>query len=316
MISVVVPAYNVEKYVTKCINSLATQSFHDTEIILVDDGSTDSTSSICDELASQYNQVFTYHKENGGLSDARNYGISKANGEFITFVDSDDYVSHLYLEELMDMMTDDVQITMVNIQHVYEDKQPSNNATNKIEKITAKDAISRMLLRQGYTHCGVGKLYRKQLWKELRFPVGRLYEDYLTTYRAFSEAKAVKAKDNKSYYYLQREGSIMHYDVSPRTLSLLEASDEVTDFVIGKYPELRIPAIDLQMASYLKTLQNVLNYDRHSYTDVQNRIIKFVSQHAWELICSKQTPNNDKVKIASLLLGKKSFLTIYNKFGG
>ena len=316
MISVVVPAYNVEKYVTKCINSLATQSFHDTEIILVDDGSTDSTSSICDELASQYNQVFTYHKENGGLSDARNYGISKANGEFITFVDSDDYVSHSYLEELMDMMTDDVQITMVNIQRVYEDKQPSNNATNKIEKITAKDAISRMLLRQGYSHSEGGKLYRKQLWNELRFPVGRLYEDYLTTYRVFSEADEVRVKDNQSYYYLEREGSIMHYDVSPRTLSLLEVSDEVTNFVIGKYPELRIPAIDLQMASYLKTLQNILNYDSHSYTDVQNRIIKFVSQHAWELIRSKQTPNNDKVKIASLLLGKKFFLTIYNKFGG
>ena len=316
MISVVVPAYNVEKYIKKCIKSLVRQSYRDTEIILVDDGSTDSTSSICDELASQYKQVFTYHKENGGLSDARNYGISKANGEFITFVDSDDYVSHSYLEELMDMMTDDVQITMVKIQNVYEDKQPSNNATNKIEKITAKDAISRMLLRQGYSHnCG-GKLYRKQLWNELRFPVGRLYEDYLTTYRAFSEAKVVRVKDNKSYYYLQREGSIMHYDVSPRTLSLLEVSDEVTDFVIGKYPELRIPAIDLQMASYLKTLQNILNYDRHSYTDVQNRIIKFVSQHAWELIRSEQTPNNDKVKIASLLLGKKFFLTIYNKFGG
>lgn len=316
MISVIVPAYNVEKYVRKCIESLVNQTYTDTEIILIDDGATDQTPTMCDELAKEYKKVITYHKANGGLSDARNYGMERAHGEFITFVDSDDYVSLTYLEELMDMMTDDVQITMVNTQNVYEDKNPCNLVTNLIETLTAKEAIARMLLRMGYSHCGVGKLYRKQLWKKLRFPVGRLYEDYLTTYRAFSEAKVVRMKDNKSYYYLQREGSIMHYDVSPRTLSLLEVSDEVTDFVIGKYPELRIPAIDLQVASYLKTLQNVLNYDRHSYTDVQNKITKFVIHHAWELIRSKQTPNNDKVKIVSLLLGKKFFLTIYNKFGG
>lgn len=316
MISVIVPAYNVEKYIRKCIESLVNQTYLDTEIILVDDGSSDQTPVICDELTKEYKNVFSYHKTNGGLSDARNYGMERLHGDYITFVDSDDYVSNTYLEELLDMMTDNVQITMVNTQDVYENEKPSHLVTNLIETLTAKEAISRMLLRKGYSHCGVGKLYRKHLWKELCFPVGRLYEDYLTTYRAFSKAKVVRVKDNKSYYYLQREGSIMHYDVSPRTLSLLEVSDEVTDFVIEKYPELRIPATDLQIASYLKTLQNILNYDRTSYTDAQNRIVKFVSQNAWELICSKQTPNNDKVKIISLLLGKKIFLKVYNKFGG
>lgn len=176
--------------------------------------------------------------------------MEKAHGKFITFVDGDDYVSLTYLEELMDMMTDDVQITMVNTQTAYEDKNSGNPVTNLIETLTAKEAISRMLLRKGYSHCGVGKIYRKQLWKELRFPVGRLYEDYLKTYRAFSEAKVVRVKDNKSYYYLQRGGFIMHSDVSPRTLSFLEVSDEVTAFVIEKYPELRILATDLQMAYY------------------------------------------------------------------
>lgn len=316
MISVVVPAYNVEKYIEKCIKSLVNQSYTDIEIILVDDGSTDHTPDICEKLDFKYKNVIAYHKVNGGLSDARNYGIEKANGEFITFVDGDDYVAGTYLEELMNMMTDDVQITMVNTQNVYEDGIPSNVATNRIESLTAKEAISSMLLRKGFTHCGVGKLYRKQLWQESRFPVGRLYEDYLTTYLVFSEAEKVKVKDNKSYYYLQREGSIMHYDVSLRTISLLDVSDEVTDFVISKYPELKVPARDLQTASYLKTLQSILNHDRSSYIDAQNRIIRFVRRYAIELICSKETPQKDKIKVISLLISKDVFLRIYNKFGG
>lgn len=315
-ISVIVPAYNVENYIDKCISSLLKQTFSNYEIILVDDGSTDRTGAICDRIGNENSIVHVYHKTNGGLSDARNFGIEHANGRFITFIDSDDYVSNSYLKTMYDMITNgnEIDIAMVSTQEILEEDCPEIKEADTIV-VSTDEAIKRMLLRQGFQHCGVGKLYQRSLWKTFRFPIGRLYEDYLTTYYVFSKAKKIALKDNKSYYYIQRAGSIMHYTCSERTITLLDVADEVTSFIIKRWPKLKSYAVDLQVASYMKCMQSILKSGFDCFLDTQKRIIKKNKTEFIKYLFSG-IKFKEKVKIVSLLFGRHIFMFIYNKKDG
>lgn len=314
-ISIIVPAYNVEQYIKKCIDSLLKQTYEDYEILLVDDGSTDATVDLCDEIGRLDKRIRVFHKKNGGLSDARNFGIRMSNSKYITFIDGDDYVSNTYLETLIKMIKNDVDIAMVSTQSILEQSSPKSFENNDISVITAKEAVRMMLLRQNFSHCGVGKLYKRDLWRDFYFPKGRLYEDYLTTFEIFSRAKNVSILDNKSYYYIQRIGSIMHYKCSPNTISILDVADEVTERICLFWPDLKHEAIDLQIASYLKCLQTILNSNPNSFKEAQDRILKRNRKVFFSEFLSN-IPIKDKMKMLLLLFGKKVFINIYNKCDG
>jgi glycosyltransferase involved in cell wall biosynthesis len=314
LISVIVPVYNVKKYLNKCIDSLLGQSISDYEIILVDDGSTDGSGQLCDEISKKSDRIHVYHKPNGGLSDARNYGIEYAKGDYITFVDSDDYVSKDYLKILSDMFENDIDIAMVSIQEILENEIPKCTKSI-VSVVTAEEAVRKMLLREGGTHCSVGKLYRKAFWKEYRFPKGRLYEDYLTTYYVFSKAKKVAIDCIQPYFYVQRPESIMHYKCSEKTLSILDASDQITKFICSFWPKLKYAAIDLQIASYMKCMQSILNSGFECFPDAQKRIIqknrKIFLKYIFFPILMKE-----KIKVVSLCLGRRFFIHLYNRNDG
>ena len=316
-ISVIVPAYNVENYLERCLDSLLDQTFQNFELILVDDGSTDRTSQICDTYA-DHNKVRVIHKANGGVSDARNVGLECANGRYITFVDSDDYVASTFLETLYQMITEEegVTVSMLPGQQVLDAGKPVEAYAKKSEIVSAEEAARMMLLRKGITHSCWGKLFRRDLWTSIRFPVGHNNGEDAITFRVISKAEKVAYMNSGLYYYVQRAGSIMHQKCTEKTLSVLDIADEVTDFISFTWPKLTSDAIGLKTAIYLKNLQIILNSDYQGFPQYQTRIIAEVKRNAKTVLANKELSKKDKVKICCLLVHKNVFLKVYNCFNG
>lgn len=317
-ISIIMPAYNVEKYISKSVQCIVDQTFLNHELLIIDDGSTDRTPKLCDALSEKYDKIQVYHKANGGVSDARNYGLERMSGDFLTFVDSDDLVTTDYLEYLYKLISqkENIDIAMTRGGQVSELDAPFNVTETASEIVEVSDAVKKMLKRQTYTHANWGKLYRASLWENVRFPAGVVYDDYDTTYRAFAKAKIVICGNAIKYSYLQRSGSLMHAKCSETTLSVLDVADTTTGFITNVWPENSIYAIDLQVATYMKNLQAILNTDTNAFPEEQDRIVRVVKKNARKLLGAKNIQKNDKIKILSLLIGKKLFLSLYNRFDG
>ena len=166
LISIVIPVYKVEKYLERCILSIINQNYSNLEIILVDDGSPDDCGLICDNWAKIDNRIRVIHKENGGLSDARNAGIKIATGEFITFIDSDDYVLDNYIEYLLELIFKyNADIAICNFHQLFEETNRKVFVGGKVEKIfNSEEAIETMLYDRDFYTCAWGKLYRKSFF--------------------------------------------------------------------------------------------------------------------------------------------------------
>lgn len=211
LVSIIVPIYNVEKYLKRCVDSLLAQSYSNLEIILVDDGSPDNCPVICDDYAERDHRVKVIHKPNGGLSDARNVGIAISKGEYITFVDSDDYVASDCIDTfIISAMQNNADIVCAGLEIVDGDGLTYDyRKTDYPFSITGIEAV-RKLFRDEYPfNFSCGKLYHRELWDNVSFPKGRLYEDIATTYRVFSKASKIVCLVETLYYYEQgRPGNI------------------------------------------------------------------------------------------------------------
>lgn len=231
-ITVVVPVYNVEKYVRRCIESIISQTFKDFEIILVDDGSSDSSGKICDEYAKKNIKVNVIHKENGGLSSARNVGIEiflkNPDSEWITFIDSDDWI-HCKMFEIMynSVLKNKTDIAVCDYRKTnsfYDDILISNYNES------VYDALDFFADNSSAAMVSVCKLYRKNLFSDCRFPEGRLHEDVFTTYKLFAKADKISYINAALYFYYQNDDSIVHSSYSLRKLDEVEAGEEQVEF--------------------------------------------------------------------------------------
>lgn len=225
LISVIVPVYKVEAYLDRCVQSIVDQSYRNLEIILVDDGSTDACPSMCDSWAEKDPRISVIHKANGGLSDARNAGMSAATGEYISFIDSDDWIAPEMLERLVAAMErDDSDISACAVEMVWEDGTPSKLLTVQKECVLDRQSAQRELLAENLLKQPVWyKLYRRDLIKDILFPVGKLHEDVFWSYRAVDKSRRVSIIDYKGYFYFQRNGSIMGESYSLKRLDAVEA---------------------------------------------------------------------------------------------
>ena len=242
LISIIVPVYKVEKYIDRCINSLVCQSYTDIEIILVDDGSPDRCPEICDAWSKKDNRVLVIHKTNGGLSDARNAGISVAKGKYICFVDSDDYVANNFIEVLYKLIKHSgSQISAVDAKWVYEEDsniQSEVSLSDKIEIFDSKEAINNLLLNAKYKDYAWNKMYTADLFENIRYPVGKNMEDLATTYKLFYLCNKIIYNPSKLYFYFQRKDSILHTLNNDFYITKLQISRERYESIKNKYPDL------------------------------------------------------------------------------
>jgi len=240
LISIIVPIFGVEPFLDVCVLSLIRQTYQDLEIILVDDGSPDCCDRICDHYAELDPRIRVIHKKSSGPSDARNAGLDVARGEYIGFVDSDDYVSSdmfasmLYLIESTDS---DIAICG-HVRTSPKGKPMPYLSRNRIHTMDSQESIKKMLQVFYYESFVWNKLFRRELFDGIRFPSGHLYEDLYTMYKLLDRAKRIAYQRNVKYFYRQRKGSIIHTKFSAKYFDYVEASREVRDFVALKYPKI------------------------------------------------------------------------------
>lgn len=262
LISIIVPVYNVELYLDRCIESLVSQTYENLEIILVDDGSTDACPKICDDWSKKDQRVRVIHKNNGGLSDARNVGLEIAHAKYIVFVDSDDWVSYKYIEYLYKglcssgadicecevLKTNNLQITQNTELH------------SDLFCYDTETAMKMLVLDAVFHQYVVNKIYKKECIGDIRFIKGKLNEDEFWTYQVFGKAKKIAKIENVLYYYFQRNGSIMRSTYSLKRLDALEAKFERQKYIDLRFPQLSEVAAVNMILSCIYSGQMILLY--------------------------------------------------------
>ena len=239
LISIIVPIYKVEAYLNRCVRSLVTQSYNHLEIILVNDGSPDNCAAMCDAWATNDSRIKVIHKQNGGLSDARNAGLAVAQGKYIAFVDSDDWVDAEYIAAMYyALQQTDSEIAACDVyESAGEEVELCPMKKSPLRICTPEEAISDILEGKGFRAVAWNKLYKRTLFENERYPVGKHHEDEFFTYRILAKAKRLVYLDRPLYFYFQRPGSIMN-SFSIRRLDALEAYLERLAFLRENFPNL------------------------------------------------------------------------------
>lgn len=280
MITIVVPVYNVENYLHRCVDSILNQSYTDFEILLVDDGSPDNCGKMCDEYANTDSRIFVIHQKNGGLSSARNTGLNwfyeQNRSDYITFVDSDDWLHPEYLRVLMNGITEDlVKISVCDFKRVTAETPHENYNNVNFGLTSPEDFLVNHFWQYNYA---CGKLYHKSVFDDVRYPIGKIFEDSFTTYKVLHKCEDIAYTDLQLYYYFQNEQGISHSPWKPAELVIFDAMQEQLKFYKEK---------GLQKAFY-KEFQ------------------LFVSHHAYQIVRIKENKNDLKKNKATLKEIKKA----------
>lgn len=228
MISVIVPVYNTKKYLKRCVDSLACQTYPEYEIILIDDGSTDGSDKLCDEISSLNSKIRVIHQENGGLSKARNRGIDAAKGEYLSFIDSDDFVHPRMLELLhKNLMEYDADISVCSYWQLDEGEPIVDNICSEKVSFFEGHAIIRQLFENRVeTVVAWNKLYKKEMFEQLRYAVGKLHEDEFIIHHLLYKCQRIVYSSCKLYYYLNHSESITGNLNDRRIRDTLEAFEQ------------------------------------------------------------------------------------------
>lgn len=320
-VSVIVPVYNVDQYLSRCINSIISQSLKNIEIILVNDGSTDSSGNICEYFAKLDNRIKVIHKKNGGLSDARNVGLNIANGKFIAFVDSDDFIhKEMYTILLKTIIENDCDIAESGYKEVYENEVINDEHLIVIKKIyNRKDAVVSTIMDHHCKNYVWNKLYKKELWEKIRFPIGEIFEDVSTTYKIINECTRIVKIDCVLYYYYQRQNSIVNSNFSLKKLDHCEALEGMMVFIEKEYldvaPITSIKYFSIYLSLFQELLINRKRIEGSEFliNDLTEKLVngkynKYLKMDM-ELLCQQILINNYQLfKKQKILIRTKLFL--------
>jgi len=310
-ISVVIPVYNLEKYVDKCIHSVVNQSYKNLEIIIVDDGSTDGSASKCDAWEKKDSRVKVIHKANGGVSDARNKGIETATGSLLVFVDGDDYIDTDLVEYLYDLMcSNDADISVCQHRKV-------DDYGNVIAELAYEDVSisgNEACMQAYYTNPSVnsvawGKLYKMSLFENLRFPVGKYHEDVFMTYKAIAQCERIYVGGKVKYNYFTRKGSITNSDFHTKHLDAIYGYLEQRDFIETNYPQLLRHSNSRILYASNQVLLRMIRSGYSPDNELRNEMQNYYRKYEWDFLCG---PSSVKAKMFSVFafLDLKTLLCI------
>ena len=282
LISIIVPIYNVELYLGRCVDSLICQTYHNIEIILVDDGSPDRCGEICDEYAHKDNRIVVVHKPNGGLSDARNKGLDVAKGDYVMFVDSDDWIDRATCDTVVNLaVSNQSDIVIFGVRNVYDSGKVDAFPPKYSGVVSSEMCINSLLYKIkefGIFNYACNKLFLKRLFDGIRFQKGRVAEDQGLTYKLFHKANRICVCEKIFYNYFQRTGSITDGQFSPNLIKdRHQLWIERLNFIEQHYPNL----VDAQTAQILGAVYAAIIKLKNvsDYFDFRDEIIKFADLH-------------------------------------
>ena len=306
LVSVIVPVYNVEEYLGRCVDSILSQTHSNLEVILVDDGAKDSSGSICDSYAEKDSRVRVIHKENGGLSSARNAGIDIAGGDWLEFVDSDDWLEPDAVESLLTAaVTHQVELAVGGRWDVSaKTGEKKKGLCPKAEEVIgAEELVSRIFRWDNCDSSACDKLYARRLFRQVRFPHGVVCEDVPVMYKIVLDAGRVAMVDKPIYNYYHRSGSITYTGISEKNFHFSQHTEVILPWIRENYPGLEREARYLRVRSLVHAVQSVdlaSQKDRDTFRSRCTECRKDLRTHAgFILTCSLF---GRKEKITDLLL--------------
>ena len=302
LLTVVIPVYNVEKYLKRCIESILIQEWKNYDILLVDDGSTDSSPQICDDYAKVYDFISVIHKKNGGLSEARNTGISHAKGDYVYFPDSDDWLEPQTFKELADVLeSQEFDIVSFNREFVKGEEDTIVSDPLVTQVYEGKDAFVQMLKHSYITGFANDKIYKKSLFidNNISFPKGKYYEDLGTNYKLFLSAKNVFATNQKYYHYLiDNPDSITQSWNEQKFSDMFEFYKDIfySDFVRSRLNQEELQTSQLYYVNGLIHILASLYKSKldKKYIDITNQVKQELLKHGVSLSQMKEQPNKLK----------------------
>lgn len=312
-VSVIVPVYQVEQYLARCVESLLAQTYQEYEILLVDDGSRDAGGRMCDEYAKKHERVKVIHQENQGLGPARNNGVKYARGEYIVFVDSDDYVSEDYLEYLVYLTGKyHTKLTAVGGVSVWDDKKEERVFENPVdteECLDTSEALKRMCYSRGFGVAAWGKLYHRSLVERFPYPAC-VHEDLATTYKIVSACEKIACSAKTGYFYYQRSSSLMHARVEEKHLYGITAAQEQLRYMEKYYPEV-VPAAEYRCAGkLLEYIPRLLDRTAES-KKVFCRIRREMKKYCRNILKNPEAETPFKIRCVAVSAGYRATETVW-----
>ena len=274
LVSVIVPVYNVEEYLGRCVDSILNQTYRNLEVILVDDGAKDSSGGICDAYAKKDSRVRVIHKENGGLSSARNAGIDAASGEYLEFVDSDDWIEADAVESMLSLaVTNNVELVVGGRYDVKAKtgEKKKGLCPPRTEVISAEEMVGRMFRWDNCDSAAPDKLFHRRLFAQIRFPYGKVCEDVPIMYKIVLDADRVALLNKPIYNYFHRPGSITFSAVSEKNFHFSEHTAVIYPYILENYPQLKKEARFLRVRSLVYAVQSVDLASREDYQKFAQR---------------------------------------------
>lgn len=311
LISVIMPVYNVEKYLHRAVQSILDQTIHEWELILVDDGSMDESPQICDYYARQDGRIRVFHQLNGGLSAARNIGLSMASGKYISFVDSDDWIKCDMLQIMSSICEEKrAQICCCEFFIAYDNGRTDERTKteNVLEILNQKEAIYELLIDRKIQSFSCNKLFERELFDGIEFPVGKHYEDIGTTYKLVLKSEKVAIYNVSLYYYYQRENSITH--TFQHSMAIVDHYDhlnfriEMLNVIGERYPEYRAELLHISELAAIK-LYNISIFYKDAKKSIRKeyarKATRYLSSIKEEIFTDTEISKSHKMRFGALL---------------
>lgn len=307
LISVIVPIFKVEKYLKKCIDSILNQTYKNMEIILVDDGSPDNCPYICDNYAKKDSRIKVIHKINGGISDTRNEGLKRATGKWVTFIDSDDYIDKNMIDTLYKLaIENEADISIIDFIKIDETSNIIQNkdCKNKTRIFNSKTAIIELFNDNSFGNYMWNKLYKKELFEDIKFPIGKTMEDLAVMYQLFYKSKNIVYNNKQMYFYVQRKNSILHRREKSLINNRFELSLEKYNFLKSKYPDM-IENYKAMLEVCLETFQYLNTQEKKSLC------INIYKEIPYKMKIFNMISIKSKIRYILFILNKKLYIKLF-----
>lgn len=315
-LSVVVPCYNVADEIERCVQSLVQQNVGAKEIILVNDGSTDSTGEQVDRLAEMYPEVQVIHQVNGGLSDARNTGIEAASGEYIAFVDSDDYISEGIYEKLLRKMENQrIDLGIFNLVRIFSDKEVIQDSTNKICQ-SSDEILKAMFELKGVNFYAWNKIIKRSILEGLYYEKGRMYEDIMFSYQVSNRVNKAIITEEVGYNYIDNDDSIVNQAFNPKQYDNITERLKLYEGVQKTNPKLTGLALDKLVDGFLSTGYKLANSNDEKNKEYVVQLRNQMSQHKEVIKKSDEIALPKKIALYLLNTNLNVYRVLYKLYLG
>lgn len=312
LISVIVPVYNVENYLRKCLESIINQTYKNLEIILIDDGSTDNSGKICDEYAAKDNRIKLIHKPNGGLSDARNAGLEIAKGEYIGFVDSDDWLElNAYEIMLGAIFKNDFDIAICGYVVEFKNKKIMR-ALDSNTLIGNEKILNTLFYNKNFPNAVWCKLYKREIFRKLRFPVGKIYEDMLIKFDILKNSTKIIIISEILYHYRQRENSIMHHVNIDKSIEKINVCKDIIKKVQNENKTVELAAYAQLYKHYVYMIDDILTlkFSKIEEQKMIREISNEIRKNFKNILLNKNISHKAKIGYILLSIDWKLFVFI------